>query len=128
MNCWESSDRALEVMFGAENWQFHRIISEADLQAKHEIIVLESEVDKYILPGLKKKDGQDLKDGKAVNILAYDEESGDKYELKLQFERPYYRLRDTTELYQKMPGVALGQQIGFRYEAHFATLVLKLLK
>lgn len=121
------SDRAMEAMFGDEHWQFQRIVSESDLQTKREIIVLQIEADKYILPGLKSKDRSDLRSGKAINICTYDDDTGDKYELKLQFEPPNYRLKDTIELFEKKR-VSAGQQIGFRYEAHFATLVVKLLK
>lgn len=123
----ERSDRAMEAMFGDERWQFQRIVSESDLQTEREILVLQIEADKYILPGLKRKDRSDLRDGKAINVCAYDDDTRDIYELKLQFEPPYYRLKDTIELFEKKR-ISAGQRIGFRYEAHFATLVSKLLR
>lgn len=76
---------------------------------------------------LKRKYRSDLRDGKAITVCAYDDDTRDIYELKLQFEPPYYRLKDTIELFEKKRTSA-GQRIGFRYEAHFATLVFKLLK
>ncbi|XVF34220.1 hypothetical protein REPUB_Repub18cG0040400 [Reevesia pubescens] len=84
----EESDKQLESMFGREEWEFQRIISEADLEQKRDIIVLVAEVNKYIVPGLKRKEVEDLADGKAINILLFDEDSKDYYNLKLHFSRP----------------------------------------
>ncbi|EOY31824.1 hypothetical protein QQP08_027106 [Theobroma cacao] len=121
------SDKLLESMFGREEWQFERIISEADLNQKEDIIVLVPEVHKYFIPLLKNKDAKDLTEGKAIDILLFDEDFKAYYKLNLHFSRPYFLLWDTTEFYQKKR-LTVGQRLGFRYEGWFAMLVVKLLK
>ncbi|GLT57790.1 hypothetical protein SLA2020_307390 [Shorea laevis] len=115
-----TSDEIMESMFGNDEWQIERIV----LSRKEEVIFLVEEVDTYILPSLKRREVGDLKEGKAIDILVYDEDTRDYYRLKLNYERPYYFLRNTSELYKKK-GVSDGQRIGFRYEEQFATLVVK---
>ena len=122
----EESDKLLESMFGREEWEFQRIISEVDLDQKGDIIVLVTEVNKYIIPGLKKKDVKDLEEGKAIDILLFDEDSKAYYNLKMNFSRPYFSLWDTTEFYENKR-LSVGQRLGFRYEGCFAMLVVKLL-
>ncbi|MBA0795850.1 hypothetical protein Gohar_006681 [Gossypium harknessii] len=120
----EESDKLLESMFGREDWEFERIICNADLDQKGDIIVLVDEVKKYIAPGLKKKEVQDLENGKPIDILLFDEDSKAFYKLKLNFSRPYFLLCDTTLFYDNKK-LTVGRRLGFRYEPYFAMLVVK---
>ncbi|XVE79997.1 hypothetical protein DITRI_Ditri14bG0103200 [Diplodiscus trichospermus] len=122
----EESDKVLESMFGREEWQFERIITEADLEQKEDIIVTVTEVNKHIIPGLKEKDAKDLAEGKEIDILLFDQDTKAYYKLKLNFNRPYFYLWDTSGFYHDKR-LVVGQRLGFRYEDCFAMLVVKLL-
>lgn len=119
----EESDKLLESMFGREDWEFERIICNTDLDQKGGIIVLVDEVRKYIAPGLKKKEVEDLQNGRPFDILLFDEDSKVYYKLKLNFSRPYFLLCDTTLFYDEKHTV--GRRLGFRYKPCFAMLVVK---
>ncbi|KAK0571683.1 hypothetical protein LWI29_019912 [Acer saccharum] len=114
-------------MFGNEKWQIERVISEVELLSKENIVFFSDEIEKHIIPYLKGKDSKDLREGKAVHVVVYDEDTKNSFNLKLTFQQPFYHLSDTTELFEKME-LTPGQRIGFRYEGWFATLVVKVLK
>ncbi|KAK1548740.1 hypothetical protein Q3G72_027214 [Acer saccharum] len=111
-------------MFGNEKWQIERVISEVELLSKENIVFFSDEIEKHIIPYLKGKDSKDLREGKAVHVVVYDEDTKNSFNLKLTFQQPFYHLSDTTELFEKME-LTPGQRIGFRYEGWFATLVVK---
>ncbi|KAK4854240.1 hypothetical protein QYF36_020967 [Acer negundo] len=111
-------------MFGNEKWQIERVISEVELLSKENIVFFSDEIEKHIIPDLKEKDSKDLSEGKAVQVVVYDEDTKNSFNLKLTFQQPFYHLSDTTELFEKME-LTPGQRIGFRYEGWFATLVVK---
>lgn len=126
MSIAKQSDAAMQAMFGNDYWQFEKVISESDLISKKYITLLRYDVETYIIPELKKKDGNDLKQGKAVDFLVYEDDSKNYFKLKLKFEQFFYHLSDATQLYEVM-GLTSGKRLGFRYEGWFATLVVKVL-
>ncbi|TXG60983.1 hypothetical protein EZV62_012346 [Acer yangbiense] len=110
----KKSDEVLEAMFGNEKWQIERVISEVELLSKENIVFFSDEIEKHIIPYLKEKDSKDLREGKAVQVVVYDEDTKNSFNLKLTFQQPFYHLSDTTELFEKME-LTPGQRIGFRH-------------
>ncbi|KAI9191525.1 hypothetical protein LWI28_009541 [Acer negundo] len=106
------SDEVLHAMFGNEKWQIERVISEVELLSKENIVFFSDEIEKHIIPDLKEKDSKDLSEGKAVQVVVYDEDTKNSFNLKLTFQQPFYHLSDTTELFEKME-LTPGQRIGF---------------
>ncbi|KAL5836377.1 hypothetical protein ACOSQ3_015927 [Xanthoceras sorbifolium] len=126
MSTPKQSDEMLQAMFGNDKWQIVRVMSEPDMLSKQDIIFFTDEVEQFIIPDMKEKDGRDLREGKAVDVLGYNEDTARSFKLKLRYQQPFYHLTDTTELIDEM-GLSSGQRIGFRFEGWFATLVVKIM-